>query len=115
MLPNDIKGMTIIFKVEGTAAKALPTGDYAPIEVLIASVSKQKLLEGEQHGKQYTAYSEKSPVKITKSGDKYTISIGSLDFYEMFGGDRENVAFTSKPFTFTGTLTEVPEKYIDYE
>ena len=115
MLPNNLQTMTIMFDVDEAAAKAIPAGDYAPFEALLASLTKQQLMEGEKHGKQYTAFSENSPVKITKSGDKYTISLGELDFYEMFSGDRENVAFTSKPFTFTGTLSQVPEKYFQYE
>jgi hypothetical protein len=115
MLPNNLQTMTIMFDVDEAAAKAIPAGDYAPFEALLASLTKQQLMEGEKHGKQYTAFSENSPVKITKSGDKYTISLGELDFYEMFSGDRENVTFTSKPFTFTGTLSQVPEKYFQYE
>jgi hypothetical protein len=114
LLPSTLKTINIMFHAEKKAT-GVPTGDFAPYEVLLASVSKEEMMQGEQHGKQYTAFSDSIPVNITKSGDKYTISFGALDFYEMFGGDRENASFTSKPFTFTGTLSQVPEKYFQYE
>ena len=124
LLPSTLKTINIMFHAEKKAT-GVPTGDFAPYEVLLASVTKEEMMQGEQHGKQYTAFSDSIPVNITKSGDKYTISFGALDFYtisfgaldfyEMFSGDRENVTFTSKPFTFTGTLSQVPEKYFQYE
>ena len=108
MLPNELQSMTITFPAEGSTS-AVPTGEFTPFEALTVSITKEQLLAGEEHGKQYGGGSSTATVKITKNGDTYTISFDEIDFVNVLNGNH-SVVFSSG-FTYTGTLAPVPEGY----
>ena len=111
LLPETIQMMTIGFETNGEL-KSIPTGQYSPFYVIIASITKQQLMQGDNHGTQYVGYST-SPVKISKSGNEYTIEFGTLEFNDNVNGG--NKPFTISGFTWKGTLDKVPDGYFDSE
>ena len=109
MLPETIQMMTVGFETNGEL-KSIPTGQYSPFYVIISSITKQELIQGNNHGTQYAGYST-SPVKISKSGNEYTIEFGRLEFNDNLNGG--NKPFTIDGFTWKGTLDKVPDGYFD--
>lgn len=109
MIPNKLQSMTITFSAEGSTS-AVPTGEFKPFEAIALSIDKQDLINRtDEHGNQYGGGSNTNPLKITKSGDKYTISFDEIDFINYLVNDK-TVVFSSA-FTYTGTLAPVPEGY----
>jgi len=114
MLPNELQSMNIMFSAEGTTT-AIPTGEFVPFEALAVSIKKDDLInQTDEHGNQYAAHGDTMPLKISKSGNNYTISFGEMDFVNVFKGNDQTADFTSA-FSYTGTLTAVPEGYFSVE
>ena len=114
MIPNVLQSMNVIFKAEGSTSE-IPTGEFLPFEALVVSMDKDAMISGsDDHGEQYIAYSETVPVKISKSGDNYTISFDKVDFTNVFSGNDHSVVFSSG-FSYTGRIASVPKDYFSVE
>ena len=104
-MPQSINEVIIYFSVP-KSVEGIPVGTFNDFGVNICKGENPNVVE--ETGKYYFGYSDgkrtNANLKITKSGDKYTVSFEGLPISE-----EESEMATPASFSYTGKLVEAPE------
>ena len=112
---NDITVLSINF--EAADGSSLPVGEFSDFAVYLVKNGKIEVEAKEIDGDLYFGESmggRNGKLTISKSGDKYTVSLSNVKLVESIdGGTGKTIDNAS--FSFTGSLSLLPDEMFEYD
>ena len=100
MLPDEIQILSILFSANFSTT-TVPNGKFMPFSAFILSTGKEGFAN-QLYDINYSSHNNTKPVKISRSGENYTISFDYIDFMD----DISELRFGGA-FTYTGKLVDM--------